>query len=64
MPSWNSCFCVDPDAAQATRGAFLDRYADSDALIMPAHFPTPSVGQIRREGETFHFAFVEEAVAA
>ena len=45
------------------RHAFLNRYADTETLIMPAHFPTPSVGRIRRDGETFRFAFVEEAVA-
>ncbi len=64
MPAWNSCFCVDPTASREMRRAFLDRHADSDTLIMPAHFPTPSVGRIRRDGDAFRFAFVEEAVTA
>ena len=64
MPAWNSCFCVDPTASREMRRAFLDRHADSDTLIKPAHFPTPSVGRIRRDGDAFRFAFVEEAVTA
>ena len=64
MPAWNSCFCVDPTASRAMRRAFLERYADTGTLIMPAHFPTPSVGRIRRHGDAFRFAFVEEAVTA
>lgn len=64
MPSWNSCFCVDPAASQATRRAFLERYSDSETLIMPAHFPTPSVGRIQSDGAAFRFAFIEETVAA
>ena len=56
-PDWSSGFCTDPLAAARTRRAFLERYAETDTLIMPAHFPTPSVGRVRRAGSAFRFVF-------
>lgn len=46
---------VDPELARQTRLAFLERYADSGTLIVPAHFPTPAAGRIRRQGRSFRF---------
>jgi glyoxylase-like metal-dependent hydrolase (beta-lactamase superfamily II) len=54
-PQWNSCFCVDQDLARKTRKEFLNQYADTDTLVMPAHFPTPSVGKIIPWDSGFHF---------
>ena len=54
-PEWNSCFCVEQDLARKTRIDFLSRYADTSTLVMPAHFPTPSVGQIVPWDSGFHF---------
>ena len=56
-PDLSSCFCVDPALSARTRHAFLERHADTDILIMPAHFPTPSVGLIKPAGAAFRFAF-------
>ena len=42
---------------RSTRRAFLDRHAESDTLIFPAHFPTPTAGRIVRAGATWGFAF-------
>jgi glyoxylase-like metal-dependent hydrolase (beta-lactamase superfamily II) len=57
-PQWSSCFCVDAEGARRTRRAFLERYAGTPTLIMPAHFPTPSVGRIAPAGNAFRFDFV------
>jgi glyoxylase-like metal-dependent hydrolase (beta-lactamase superfamily II) len=46
-------FDVDPAGAARTRQAFLERYVDTDTLCCMAHFPSPSVGRIRRRGEGF-----------
>ena len=64
-PDWSSCFCVDPEHSHQTRLAFFERYANSDVLIMPAHFPTPTAGLIRPWGEAFRFEFsgIGEAAA-
>ena len=56
-PDWSSAFCSDPDHSRRTRREFLARYADTDTLIMPAHFPSPSAGRIRRAGPAYRFAF-------
>lgn len=56
-PDWNSCFCVDDHGARNTRRAFLDKHAETDTLIMPAHFPTPSAGRIKADADRFRFEF-------
>ncbi len=56
-PDWSSCFCADSDLARATRRAFLNRYCDTDTLVFPAHFPSPTAGRIVRDGDTWRFKF-------
>jgi len=56
-PDWSTCFCTDPGLAARTRREFFARYADTDALILPAHFPTPTAGRIVRAGAGWRFAF-------
>jgi glyoxylase-like metal-dependent hydrolase (beta-lactamase superfamily II) len=60
-PEWNSCFCVDQTASAATRREFLESYAETPTIVMPAHFPTPSAGFIARLGNTWQFLFDENA---
>ncbi|MBI3303986.1 MAG: MBL fold metallo-hydrolase [Deltaproteobacteria bacterium] len=52
-PQWSSGFCVDAEQSRKTRRAFLDRYADSGALIMAAHFASPTAGYIVPAGKTW-----------
>jgi glyoxylase-like metal-dependent hydrolase (beta-lactamase superfamily II) len=52
-PRWNSRFCYDGAAARASREAFVERHADSGAVVLPAHFPAP--GRIVRERTGFRF---------
>jgi glyoxylase-like metal-dependent hydrolase (beta-lactamase superfamily II) len=40
-PQWSSRFCYDAAQAAKTRREFVERHADSGALILPAHFPRP-----------------------
>ena len=56
-PDWSTCFCTAPAEAAQTRRAFLERHAETDTLIMPAHFPTPTAGRIVRAGAAWRFAF-------
>ena len=53
-PQWSSRFCYEPARAAATRRAFVERFADSGVLILPAHFPAP--GYIVREGGQTRFS--------
>jgi len=50
-PEWNSRFCVDPELSRDSRKKFVDRHADQDTLILPAHFASPAAGRIVSNGE-------------
>ena len=52
-PELSPKFDVDPVQAAVTRRAFLERYCDTATLCCTAHFPSPSVGRIRRKGNGF-----------
>ncbi len=52
-PEMSVKFDVDPAAAATTRRSFLERYCDTDTLCCTAHFPSPSVGKIKRKGSGF-----------
>ena len=52
-PEMSVKFDVDQAQAAATRRSFLERYCDTDTLCCTAHFPSPSVGKIRRAGNGF-----------
>jgi glyoxylase-like metal-dependent hydrolase (beta-lactamase superfamily II) len=52
-PEISMKFDVDAAAAAKTRRSFLERYCDTDTLCCTAHFPSPSVGKIRRWGDGF-----------
>lgn len=45
-PSWSTCFDWDPRQAEASRRKFLTDVADTDALILPIHFPPPTAGRV------------------
>jgi glyoxylase-like metal-dependent hydrolase (beta-lactamase superfamily II) len=52
-PELSIKFDIDQVQAAATRRNFMERYCDSDTLCCTAHFPSPSVGKIRRAGNGF-----------
>jgi glyoxylase-like metal-dependent hydrolase (beta-lactamase superfamily II) len=54
-PRWASRFDVDPDAARATRRAFLERHAGRPILVLGTHFATPTGGRIVGANGAFRF---------
>lgn len=58
-PHWATTFDVDPDAARATRHAFLERYADKPVLVFGTHFATPSAGHVVRDGDRWRFEVLD-----
>lgn len=52
-PQWSTIFCKDPSRARTTRQAFVESHADTDTLILAAHFPEP--GHIVRAAGGFRF---------
>jgi hypothetical protein len=47
----------DPKQAAASRRIFLSSVADSDTLLLPIHFPSPTVGWVTADGERFNYRF-------
>ena len=54
-PEWNSRFCLDPVLSRRTRQSFVERHAETDTIILPAHFATPVAGRIVRNGARCKF---------
>ena len=57
-PDWHTVGDDDPTLGRATRHLFLNQNAETDTLILTAHFPSPSVGHVVTKGDAFHFDFV------
>lgn len=57
-PQLSSHVCTDPDVSCRSRYDFLNKYADSDTLICPAHFTGTEVGHMRSDGDGWRFDFV------
>ena len=59
-PDWSSCFCWDADQSAFTRRKVLESVADTDTVVMPAHFPGPTAGHVVGDGERWRFKFLDE----
>ncbi len=53
QPDLASRFCWDPVMSTATRKQMIDRYCETDTVLLTAHFPTPTAGRIVRNGDAF-----------
>ena len=49
----------DTAMARRTREAFMDRYADTDTIVAPIHFPEPSFGRFVRDGDRYDFNYLD-----
>ena len=52
-PEWSSCFCENPQMSRTSRIELLNRFADSDTFILPAHFQSPGYGPLERDGKGY-----------
>jgi len=43
---WSSIFCEDPDLSRRTRTAFVEKHAETDTMVLPAHFAGAGGGHI------------------
>jgi glyoxylase-like metal-dependent hydrolase (beta-lactamase superfamily II) len=55
-PDWGSASDFDPDRARASRSDLVERFADSETLIIGSHFADPVAGYMRRDGATLRLA--------
>jgi glyoxylase-like metal-dependent hydrolase (beta-lactamase superfamily II) len=58
-PEWSTFACTDMDASRVSRTRLVEEHADSGTLVMPAHFPDPTAGHIKRHGGAYRFDFRE-----
>ena len=58
-PEWRARPDYDPQQARETRKAFMEKYVETDVLIVTAHFPLPSAGRFVRHGDAFMFEYEE-----
>jgi len=56
-PDLSSVVCTDGDLSRKSRYDFLNKYADTGAMLYPAHFTGACVGEIRTEGDGFRYDF-------
>lgn len=59
-PSLGIFVDYDRQMADATKRRILERTADTDTLIMAAHFPAPTAGRIISHGDGHRFAFADD----
>jgi glyoxylase-like metal-dependent hydrolase (beta-lactamase superfamily II) len=57
-PDWSTIFDWDAKEAAASRRGFLGSVADTGTLILPIHFPNPTTGRVRVDGDRFRYDFV------
>ena len=57
VPKWSSCFDWDAKQSAVSREKFLASVADTDAVILPIHFPNPTAGFICSAADSFHYQF-------
>jgi len=56
-PDWWFSIDTDPVQSVATRRRVLETCCEHNRLILPAHFPAPSVGRIDRAGDAYRFRY-------
>jgi len=52
-PELSMAFDVDPKASAVARRSFFERVAETPTICCMTHFPSPSIGRIKRWGEGF-----------
>lgn len=58
-PEWSPVWDRDPELARRTRRRFLEQHADTDTIVLTAHFPPPSMGRVVAHGRGFMFRYIE-----
>ncbi len=56
-PDWWFMIDTDPEQGIASRRRVLGACAEHGHLVLPAHFPAPSVGRVAAEGDAFRYRY-------
>lgn len=58
-PDWYTMFDIDRAQGVRSRKTFFADVADTGTLLLPVHFPTPTVGQVCTTCSGFEYRFLE-----
>ena len=56
-PEWSTRACSDMALSRDTRLRLMEEHADRGTLVLPAHFPTPTVGHIVRHNGGYRYRY-------
>jgi len=56
-PDWSAKVDWDPVQSMLSRRRFFDMVANTDTLILPVHFPSPTAGRIQGASDGFRYTF-------
>lgn len=56
-PEWSTAACTDRELSRQTRMRLIEEHAERGTRLLPAHFPAPTVGRIRRHGSAYRYEF-------
>ena len=56
-PTMSTIFCWDAKEAALSRKRVFEEVAETDTLLLPIHFPTPTAGRLKRAGQGFDWIF-------
>lgn len=54
-PEWETNFDTDKEKSKTSRKALLERFADTNTLIIGSHFASPTAGYVKRDGKAYKF---------
>ena len=57
-PQWSTIFDWDPQQGIESRRKFFGEVAGTGTLLLPIHFPSPTVGRIEADGERFRYGYM------
>jgi hypothetical protein len=56
-PHWHCTADADPVESTRTRRDIIRRCADTDTVLLTAHFPGRTAGRIESDGDGFRFCY-------
>jgi glyoxylase-like metal-dependent hydrolase (beta-lactamase superfamily II) len=59
-PEWSAIFDWDQAESAMSRRRFLETIADTPTLVLPIHFPHPTVGRVITRGKGFDYRYLRD----
>lgn len=56
-PELSTIFCWDAEGARASRRRVFAEVADTETVLLPIHFPSPTVGRLKKAAKGYDWAF-------